>query len=366
MLLSRIQQDLFDFASHDPEDFSGLVEFWYMSNSAALSAALTAQTGLSLIVNVTSFQSFESLAKRLFLIADTLILRDTREWTEKEVGYQDMPVPISNYRPGYLDEVVDQLKPLRPSPLTLLQRPSLYWTSTTKQLNNGYQAAYAGGGLNRIPPEFIEWISSTGRSYMQTGKIVYAPFIPPLEMELQFLKEGVVLPDYFGATPCFHQNHDWLSNDRVQALLSLKIPFLDGLSIQTISDVKDDYREEFDTFSRALLDSIAGIKSSLGNEGFAGEVRYIQRNQIDAALSDVEKTVRRISSSQALRKGGLLAGLVGLNGAAVFGAPEAAIATGIATSSAAFVMERVAQLKEQGELREKSGYFLWKLQDISN
>lgn len=365
VLLSRIQKDLFDFASHDPDDFSGLVEFWYESNSPALSAALTAQTGLSLLVNVSNFHHFESLAKKLFLIADTLILRDTRKWTVDELGYKDMPVPISDYKPGYLNDLIDQLKVLRPSPLTLLHRFETYWTSTTKKLNNGYQAAYVGGHRNCIPAEFIEWISTSGRNYMETGKIVYAPFIPPLEMELEFLKEGLVLPDYFNSTPCFHQNHDWLSNNQIQALLSLKIPFLDGLDIQTIAEVKQDHQDEFSTFSRTMLDSINGVKSLIGSEGFLKEVKNIQRNQIDAALSDVSKTIRRINTSKALRKGGILTGLLGLNGAALLGAPTTAIVTGIAASSAALVMERVAHIKEQGELKDKKGYFLWKLQDIS-
>jgi len=365
MLLARIQRDLFDFAEHDPADFAGLVEFWYQANSEALSAALTAQPGLSLIVNVSSFSSFETLAKRLFLVADTLVLRDTRKWTENETGFRAIPIPISEYRPGYLDDVVDQLRPLRPSPLTLLYRPKLYWTSTTKTLNNGYRVAYAGWGYNSIPIEFLQWISRSGRSYMKTGQIVYAPFIPSFEMELEFLNRGVSVAEHFNATPCFHQNYDWLSEAQVQALLSLKIPFVDGLDIKTISKVKQDYQDEFIAFSRVLLEAINGIKASLGTEGFAKEVRNIQRNHIDAALSDVQKTVRRIGSLSSLREAGIFTGLLGLNCAAYLGAPETAIVTGLAASGAALVMEKVAQLKEQGELRDQEGYFLWRLQNES-
>src|SRR5947208_2840717 len=85
-LLPRIHQDLFDFIDHDPDELGGLLEFWYRSNSEALSAALTVQSGVSLIVNVSNFQYFESLAKKLFLVADTLVLRDTRKWTQEELG----------------------------------------------------------------------------------------------------------------------------------------------------------------------------------------------------------------------------------------------------------------------------------------
>lgn len=365
MLLSRIQRDLFDFTEHDPDDFSGLVEFWYRANSEVLSAALTAHKGLNLILNVSSFSNFETLAKRLFLVADTLILRDTRDWASDDAGYCDMPVPIGNYRPGFLADSQEELRKLDPSPLTLLHRPELYWTSTTKTLNNGLQVAYAGSGYHPIPAEFLAWIKGPGSSYLKTGQIVYAPFIPPLPMELEFLRNEVDLPSQFGASSLFHQRHEWLPDDRLQALLSLNIPFLDGIDITTLSSVKEDNHDAFNSFSRSLIDSVNGIRSTLGTEGFAREVRSIQRNQIDAALSDVDKTVRRINQSRALRKQGILTGLIGLNAAAFIGAPITTLATGLAAGAAAMVAERVAYLKEQGELTDKKGYFLWQLKNTS-
>lgn len=362
MLLSRIQRDLFDFTDQDPEDYAGLVEFWYRANSEALSAALTAQPGINLILNVRSFRSFEALAKRLFLVADTLVLRDTRDWAVDKLEYADMPVPIE-YCPGYIPEISDELCDLHPSPLTLTYRPELYWTSTSKTLNNGFQAAYAGGAYHQIPSEVVEWIKGDGRSYMMTGQVIYAPFIPPLDFELEFLKNEVNLPEQFGAFSLFHKSYDWLTEDRIQALMSIKLPFLDGLDIGTISKVKEDNYDSFSTFSRTLLDSINGIRSVFGTEGFVREVRSIQRNQIDAALNDVEKTLCRIKSSRALRKQGILAGLIGLNAAAFIGAPETTLITGLAGGAAALVAERVAHFRERGELGDKKGYFLWQLQN---
>ncbi|WP_414451835.1 hypothetical protein AB4851_24830 [Burkholderia sp. 22PA0099] len=357
---------MFKFTERDPDDFAGLVEFWYRANSEALSAALTANHGLNLILNVRSFRNFESLAKRLFLIADTLILRDVRSWAVDSAGYRDMPVPTGEYHPGFLPDVLDELRKHRPSPLTLNHRPELYWTSTTKTLNNGLHIAYAGSAYHPIPSEFIDWIGGPGGDYMRTGKVVYAPFIPPLEMELEFLKHDVDLPDQFGATSFFHQHHDWLSTSHIHALLSLDVPFLDGLDISTLSAVKQDNRDAFNTFSRSLADAVANIKSAFGSEGFVREVRSIQRNQIDAALNDVEKTVHRINQSRALRRMGILTGLIGLNAATLVGATNATIFTGLASGAAAMIAERVAHLKERGELLDKKGYFLWTLKNANN
>jgi hypothetical protein len=108
---------------------------------------------VNLIVNVSSFQSFESLAKKLFLVSDTLVLRDARKWTQEELGNRTIPIPIEDYRPGYYEDLIDDLRKLRPSPLTLLYRPNLYMSSTTKKLNNGYEVYCASCDYNSIPNE---------------------------------------------------------------------------------------------------------------------------------------------------------------------------------------------------------------------
>jgi hypothetical protein len=365
VLIQRIQKDLFDFIGSDPDEMEGLIEFWYSANSAALSAALSQSSGLNLIVNVSSFKSFEELSKKLYLVADTLILRDTRTLGTEEQSFRFLPIP-QDYKPSYLDELGETLKSIRPSPLTLSYRPPLYWTSDSKQLKNGYLVAYAGGGYNSIPREFVEWISGRGRSYLETGRMVYAPFIPPLSMELEFLKNDVFLPAYFNATPCFHQTYDWLTGDALSALLSLQFPFLDGLNIETISRVKEDHRDQFERFSRTLLNAVQGVKNSFGTERFIREVRYIQANQVDAGLNDISKTVSKIAASASLRKQGILIGLLGLNAAVLTGASPAAMATAAAGSIGAFVLDRIARMKEDGELKEQAPYFLWKLQQTAH
>lgn len=368
-LLSRIQRDLFDFTDQDPEDFLELVEFWYLANSEALSAALTAHPGINLILNVHSFSNFEILSKKLFLLADTLILRDTRNWAVDKSEFRSIPMPTGsangNYQPSFLTDSINELQALRPSPLTLLYRPNLYWTSTAKTLNNGLHVAYAGWDYHSLPTEAIDWIAGSGREYLSTGQIVYAPFIPSLEMELEFLKHQVNLPEQFGAVSLFNQNYEWFSDEQLQAFLSLKIPFLDGLDITTISKIKNDNYDVFTSFSRSLIESVNEVKSAIGTEGFLREVKYIQRNQVDAALSDVQIAIQRINRSSVLRNMGISSVLLGLNAAVMIGLPQATLVTGLATGAAAMIAERVTKLKETGDLSEKKGYFLWLLKNAT-
>lgn len=118
-MISRIQQDLFDFTDSDPQELEGLIEFWYMNNSNALSAALLNDTGHKIMINVSDFNRFEYLSKKLFLLADTIILRDTRGLTPNDAeGGMSIPISKGNYEPGYYQEIISELQKLRPSPFT--------------------------------------------------------------------------------------------------------------------------------------------------------------------------------------------------------------------------------------------------------
>lgn len=175
-----------------------------------------------------------------------------------------------------------------------------------------------------------------------------------MDVELEFLKNNISLPQHFNVLPCFHQNHTWLNDDSLSALFSIKFPFLENLDIETIAKVKSDHRVEFENFSKSLTGAISSINSSYGTEGFSKEVKYIQDHQIDAGLNDIEKNIKKISSFSSLRKLGVLTGLLGVNASIFLGASAPIIASGIA----ALIMDKIADMKDKVELKEKAPYFL--------
>jgi hypothetical protein len=363
MLLSRIQRDLFDFTDkEDPKDFGPLLNFWYRANTPALSAALTAQPGLKLIVDAPSIRALDQMSKKLFLLADTIVLRGLSPELPHDLEFLEPQhlTPTANYKPGYLDEVISQLEKLRPSPLTM-SGPTPYWTSTSKTLKNGLHAAYAVDMHAGTPRDIVQWASGSGRSLLESGQFVYAPFIPSIAMEQEFIRKRVDLSAYFNTSPCFHHSTDWLTKQQIEVLFSLKFPCLNGLDLNTLHQVKQDYYDEFEVFSRLMLNSLDAVKSSVGTEQFAAEVRNVQRNLIDAGVSDVEKTFKKISAISSLRKKGMFVGLLGLNAAACFGAPELALVSGLAASGIKMVADKIDELKEYSQLKEFKHYFLWKI-----
>lgn len=363
MLLARIQKDLFDFTQQeDPEDFGPLLNFWYRANSPALSAALVDKPGLKLIIDAPSISSLEQMTRKLFLLADTVVLRGLSPRPSRDIELLEPGhwTPTGGYKPGYFDEVIEQLKKLRPSPLTLTA-PTPYWSSTSKTLKSGIPVAYAMDMSGGTPREIVQWIGGPARPLLESGNLVYAPFIPSIEMEHEFIRQNVDISAYFSASPCFHHTADWLTRQQLDALFALQIPFLESIDLDTLARIKSDYHDEFEAFSRAMLDSLNAVKDKIGTEQFSSEVRHIQRNLIDAGVSDVEKTFKKVSALFSLRKKGVFVGLLGLNAAAYLGAPELFLASGLTAAGVKIVADKIDELKEQNQLREFKSYFLWKV-----
>lgn len=367
-LLGRIQRDLFDFTMQEaPEDFGPLMNFWYRANTPALSAALTAHPGLKLVVDASSVRSLEQMTKKLFLLADTIVLRGLFPEPPRDPGLLEPEylAPTSNYKPGYVDELRPELQKLRPSPLTLMG-PAPYWTSTAKTLKNGQHCAYAMDMHGGTPREIVKWVAGPGRPLLESGRIAYAPFIPSLELEHEFIRKGVDLSAYFNTSPCFHHTADWLTKQQLDVLFSLQFPFLEGLDLDTMAKVKHDYHDEFASFSRLMLTSINTVRAAVDTENFAAEIRNVQRNCIDAGVSDVERSFKKISAMSSLRKKGMLIGLVSLNAAAYLGAPELFLVSGLAASGVKMINDKIEELKERNQLREFKHYFLWKVSHEAN
>lgn len=362
-LLARIQRDLFDFTSQeDPDDFGPLLNFWYRANAPALSAALTAQPGLKLIVDTPNIRTLERMSQKLLLLADTVVLRGLSQGLPSDPTLLEPQhlTPTSDYKPGYIEDVIAQLKQLRPSPLTL-QGPTPYWSSTSKILKNGLHAAYAIDMSGGTPQEIVQWVAGSGRQLLESGWLTYAPFIPSLEMEREFIRNKVDLSAYFNTSPCFHHSTDWLTKQQLDVLFSLRFPCLDGLDIDTLAQVKHDYHDEFESFSRMMLNSLDTVKAAVDTEQFASEVRNVQRNMIDAGVSDVERTFKKISALSSLRKKGMTIGLIGLSASACFGAPELFLVSGLAAAGVKMVADKIDELKELNQLKDFKHYFLWKI-----
>lgn len=359
MLTSVIQKDLLDFIKYDKDDRKGLIQFWYMANSNALSASLTQTDSLKLMLNLSDFSHFEHLSKKLFLMSDTIILRDNRHLTENE-GRPDCIPFIKDYKPSFWDDYKDQISQLTPSPFTLQYNPSAFWTSTSKKLNNGLIAGYAFDITNiPIPEEFIEWISNDGHKYLSTGNIIYAPFIPPIEFEMELLRNKVSLPDTYQAVSLFCEQNTFLQSSAITALLSLRIPAIENIDIQTIKRIKEDNYDSYNEFSVSIMNALINIKSIEGTANFKNEVAYIQRNLIDDSTDKVIQSTKLLKSSTVLRRMGFAINVLGIT-ASLF-SPEYST-VGALSGLTPGLIEMITDLKRRSIIKETKSSFLLELQ----
>lgn len=332
------------------EDREAMTSWWYTICAKDIARVYKNTPGNKLIVNCNSLHNWEYVADRLLLISDAVAIRDTRPF-EGSVGFVAIPD-----RQLYDRSEIEKL-PLPPIGRTLAHAnyasedtiPRVGKTPTAMAL---YEA---------FPKDAYDWIFEKGREYHATGTIFYAPFIPPLAVELEFMKHRISIAELLGGEPLYAESVDFFDTNSLLALASLKLPTLEGVSLEYLNKIKLDHQDDFAAFSRAILKAINTIKSEAGSELFAKEVRSIQRDLIDDNIDKLNRKYRQITTMRTLSAGGVFIGTMGLSFAALQGASLPALTTGIAGTVAAGIAHAAAQIKEKYGLKDNPMHFLWRL-----
>ena len=313
MKLSEITKSMYDWCDVYPKARDSLFNFWYTHSALDLARVLLHAEGSKVIVNVSQFNDFETVVRRLLLFSDILALRDTREFP-KEPVVDLVPVPddfASFERPV--------LSGMKPPPVMRIFEGGYVSSATKIELPNGRSAHVAVGQPQVFPRDTYDWIFGAGRPYIETGQVIYAPFIPPVEIELEFLRQGVSLPQTLGALPLFSGKADWFDEKAVAALLLLDIPTLENVDLPLLQKVKQEHHDEFMQFRNTILTAVTKIESTVGSDSFMQEVRHIQRNDIDYNLAKLRTKMEHIAKMRTLRASGCLVGSVGLTFSAILG-----------------------------------------------
>lgn len=356
MNIAEMNRSMYDWCEIEPSRRNSLLNFWFAGSSTDLSRTLLHSEGNKIIVNVSQLSQFENVVQRLLLFTDVLVLRDTRDFPQPNLDVILVPDGFKGFdRP--------ELAALRPPPVMRALRAKYDGYANEGTLANGKLGRVAVGYAQGFPDDTYDWIFGVGRPYIETGQVIYAPFIPPIEVELEFLRNHVSLPNTYGAFPLFSERTDWLNEKTVQSLLSLDLPTLDNIGLALLQEIKRDHHDEFVQFRNAMLNSVAKVQSSVGTDSFMQEVRHIQRNDIDDSLAKIRGRVQRIAKMRSLRSLGCLAGSITLGFGQALGLPETAVLAGASANIAALVAHLIAKLQEEGQLQEHQAYFLWRLTD---
>lgn len=356
-MLTELYKDFFYYVSLHDVHKKGMIDQWYRENFVNLACALKYSEGFKILINVESLSDFEIYCKKLFLFADTIVIRDIQKRDKNE--FELIEIPVSNdYHKVYKELIGKKIPPILVGP-----PQAGFWTSSKLKLNDGNEVPLAVKMSSYFPSSAYEWMLNNGKSYIETGQIVYAPFIPSLEAELEFLKQGVNMPSFYDSQPFFYKEYDWLSSQSLTSLLMLNLPTLENIDIKTLNQIKDDNYDTFKIFRNELLDSIVQIKSKIGTEDFIREIKYIQRNKIDDNIDKLNTKMKKIESMRTLRGLGAVIGLAGINVVGYLGLSSVSSITGLATSLAGMVTELIIRMKENSELEENPSYFIWKMQN---
>lgn len=336
----------------DPSVKIGLMDEWYYANCISMADAIKNDEGLKLIIDVDTFRNLETMCRRLFLIADTIVVRDSVVRSPQD----DKPVPIPAldmyHEPYEIDSNAD-------FPLILVprQREGM-WTSSLVKLKNGIVAPLAMKGCSYFPASLYDWILGEGKQLIESGRVVYAPFIPSLKMESELLGHGYSIPQGFNAHSCFSRNYDWLDSNALTSLFNLNVPTVENVDMETLQKIKNDNEEVYKLFSSSMLSALQSIGNDVGTPEWNKEIRYIQKNLIDDNIDKVNTELKKIGNMRTLRALGYAVVLVALN----ISAPNATTPLMLATEGASILVKEALQhLKDTNQLKKNPSYYLWKV-----
>ena len=356
MMISTLNLDLLNCVDlHDDKSYKmGLFDEWYEANFVNLAYAIKREEGLKLILDVNSFSNFEVYCKKLFLISDVLILRDTIVRNEKE--NTAVVIPVRDCRKEY-----PELKTIEGSLILKAPPHAGNWTSSSDKLKNNEVVPLAIKYGSYFSEQVYDWFLGSGREYISQGNIVYAPFIPSLEIEMAFFNKGYSFSDNYNYMPLYSKSYDWFDADSLKSLFLLNLPTLENIDIETINQIKQDDYDNYCLFRNEILNSIKDIKACYGKTNFMEEVRYIQRNRIDDNLNKLQMRMKRLKRMDTLRKMSLAIGAISIDIACSGTVTEL---TPILETATLGINEAIAQLQGKGELQENPCYFLWKINNL--
>ncbi|MDP3877331.1 MAG: hypothetical protein Q8Q50_10150 [Methylobacter sp.] len=351
--LQDIFASLYRFTAMYDKDQQAMTNWWYTNAAMDIARVFKNLEGNKIIVNCKNLKNWEYAADKLLLIADAVAIRDIRPF-ETKIGFIIHP----NWKP-YDRSSLDNL-PLPPIGRLLTMEPG-YLNGDLVDIPLVGKTPSSMSVYEGFPDDAYEWIHGAGKRYHKTGSIFYAPFIPALEVELEFMKNRVSVANLLGGESLYTESIDFVDENSLMALASLKLPTLENVSLETLNKIKYDHIEDFTSFSRSILKATTAIKSAAGAELFAKEVRAIQRDLIDDNLDKLDKKYRQISKMRTLSSSGVFVGVVGLSFAAIEGAALPAITTGLASAITAGIAYAAAQIKEKYTQEENPMHFLWRL-----
>ena len=221
-------------------------------------------------------------------------------------------------------------------------------------------APLAMKGCSYFPSSLYDWVLGDGRKLIESGKVVYAPFIPSFKMESELLGHGYSIPEGFNAHSCFSRNYDWLDSNALTSLFNLDIPTVENINLNTLQKIKNDNEDIYRLFSSSMLSALQSIKHEVGTPEWNKELRYIQKNLIDDNIDKLNTELKRIGNMRTLRALGYAISLMALNISTANPATPLLLAlegTGI------LVNEALKYLKETNQLKDNPSYFLWKIGD---
>ena len=365
-LIRLIHQDAKEWCDLDEETRHNRFVHWYSHRSNALAAAFASAPGHKLVVTVPKMLQLDSVASRLHVFADIVAVRDERGFIKGEPPHVAVPLDQSESERCRHIELERLFRHINPGPLPLVGM-EIPWvmSSSLATLNDGRVANLnlAFSDMCNWSKDVYEWWSES--PLIRNGEVVFAPFLPTLEMEAVAIDREFSIYASYDAFPVAVGRDPRIEYKNLRTLISLEIPHLLGVDPQTLSKIRKDYSNEFMRFRDTVLDAVSKVREIAGDEGYERKVRQIQREVIDDPLNALRSEMNSVVKLKSMRQAGAVVGTGITALLACIGAPDSVV---IGTAGATLIQliesikTQIVQKPEIDKKRTNPMFFLWQVE----
>ncbi len=390
--LRELHTNLKEIVSRNPDFQNSLLDFYLKSQYEKYISTIQSKNGRNLCITSSNTQTLKDQLKKIVLIADTIVFNTTdfvknptldafpfpggfdsdlvrvMYATEKETKHSFIPNAaelLSFIGMAITDKT---LEPIHDSilgydidnPQNSYKRNQFYLSSTKQKDIHGIERPILVGLTERYNDSIYQFIFNEADYLFKNGNLVFTPYLRTSSNDNNtlhnVLKAGTLNSDLSVFDSSFSE-----SSIQMNILENIDIPYIENVSIQTLSKIIKDEGDALASFRKQFHRAVEDLKELKDHESIKKELKYIKRNLFEDELDKVELLCKKVIKMKTLSAVGAVVttGIIGIS--AYFGLDIASIVMATGGTGLATANELYRHYSDNQELKKNPMYLLWKI-----
>lgn len=390
--LTELHTKLKKIVLKNPDFKYSLFDFYLKSQYEQYVSAIQSKNGRKFCISCPNIEYLKNQINKIILLSDTVVFTTTdfdkkptldvfpfprgfntdliRIMTASEEGTEKSFIPnvedmlniigltISDEKLEFLHNSI--LGYDVDNPKNSYQRNQFYLSASIHKDKNGNEQPMLVGLTEKYSDSLYQFIFKDADTLFTDGNIVFSPFLRTSgninNTMYNVLKAGALNTNFFVFDSRFSENPC-----KIDILENIAIPYIENVSIQTLSKIIKDEGESLASFRNKFQRVIEDIQDQEDSEKIKREMKHLKRDLFEDELEEVEKLCKKVIKMKTLSSVGAVVTTGIISVSAYFGLDIASIIMAAGTTGYATANELYNHYLVTQELKKNPMYFIWKI-----